>query len=337
METMQVFGDYDHLAGWYCQPSAEAPGETAVVMLTAGMLHHVGPMRLHVQLARELASRGVASLRYNLSGIGESLAVAAPGSSLARAADELGQALDWLQAEYGHKHFVLFGLCSGADDALAAAVSEQRVIGLSLMDGCGFRTPQFYPHWFRLKYWPKLRNLHKWRALSWSCWQKLVPGCAAQGQASSMPLGQDIREFADVQTCQTQVSCLLERQVALQWIYTGGAIDYYAYPGQFFDMFPKLSPCDLLSIQHLPQIDHLASLRADREQVLHLVSNWCVERLGRCAPRVSTPATAPAVTIAPALITAPAAVFAPALSVAPALSIAPGITAAPTAHLYECG
>jgi len=313
METMQVFGDYDHLTGWYCQPSADAPGETAVVMLTAGMLHHVGPMGLHVQLARELASRGIASLRYNLSGIGESLAVAAPGDSLARAADELGQALDWLQAEYGHQHFVLFGLCSGADDALAAAVAEQRVIGLSLMDGCGFRTRRFYPHWFRLKYWPKLRNMDKWRALSQSGWQKLVRGRAAKGQSSSMPLGQDIREFADVQTCQTQVSCLLERRVALQWIYTGGAIDYYSYMGQFFDMFPQLSPSELLCVHHLPQTDHLASLRADREQVLHLVSNWCVKRVGLCAPRASTSTTAPA------------------------LLIAPGITATPTAHLCECG
>jgi hypothetical protein len=203
METMQVFGDYDHLTGWYCPPHTDDPGKAAVVMLTAGMLHHVGPMRLHVQLARELASRGVASLRYNLSGIGESLAVAAPGSSLARAADELGQALDWLQAEHGYQQFVLFGLCSGADDALAAAVAEQRVIGLSLMDGCGFRTPQFYRHWFRLKYWPKLWNSRKWLALSQSCWHKLVPGRAALRQASTLPLGEDVREFADAQTCQT--------------------------------------------------------------------------------------------------------------------------------------
>jgi hypothetical protein len=99
----------------------------------------------------------------------------------------------------------------------------------------------------------------------------------------------------------------------MQWIYTGGAIDYYAYPGQFFDMFPKLSPCDLLRIEHLPQTDHLASLRADREQVLRLVSNWCVERVGLCAPRAST---------------APSA---------PAPLLAPGILTAPTAHLCECG
>ncbi|MCC6508991.1 MAG: alpha/beta hydrolase [Pirellulaceae bacterium] len=275
MELMSVFGRQEHLVGWYCQPENRRCHKTAVVMLTPGMLHHVGPMRMHVELARRLADAGMASFRFDLSGIGESLAVASEGSSLQRASSEIGQAFDWLQANHGYERFILFGLCSGADDALAAAIDDPRIVKLSLMDGCGFRTRRFYGHWFLYKYVPKLLRLSKWRDLVMSRFS------GADGGAASMPLGQDIREFGNAELCQSQVNQLLQRGVAMQWLYTGGAIDYYSYATQFFDMFPSIKPQPALDIHHLPSIDHLASLRSDRLSLLELIVNWC------CAPQPS--------------------------------------------------
>ncbi len=60
---------------------------------------------------------GLASFRFDLSGIGESLPIGASGCSLERATTEIRQALDWLETQHGFKQFALFGLCSGADDA----------------------------------------------------------------------------------------------------------------------------------------------------------------------------------------------------------------------------
>ncbi|MFN7292437.1 MAG: lipase, partial [Pirellula sp.] len=71
MDTMNVFGDQNSLVGWYSDPAAKLKSDVAVVMLTPGMLSHVGPMRLHVQLARGLERMGMASFRFDLSGIGE--------------------------------------------------------------------------------------------------------------------------------------------------------------------------------------------------------------------------------------------------------------------------
>jgi hypothetical protein len=90
-----------------------------------------------------------------------------------------------------------------------------------------------------------------------------------------MPMGQDIREFPSATECQNQVLRLLKRGVRMQWIYTGGAIDYYSYQEQFFHMFPKIEANPQLSIHHLPQVDHLASMKLDRTQVLDLVIDWC--------------------------------------------------------------
>ncbi len=270
MDAMQVFGDYENLVGWYCSSAQECQHNTAVVMLTPGMLHHVGPMRLHVQLARQLARMEIPSFRFDLSGIGESLAVATQGCSLERATQEVRQALDWLEEHHGLREFILFGLCSGADDALVAALSEPRVIGLSLMDGCGFRTKQFHWHRFWYKHWNKARTFHKWIALA-----KSQVGLSKIPSEYSSLFNDDIREFASREVCQTQIEELLARRVQMQWIYTGGAIDYYSYQQQFFDMFPRLIPSQQLEIHHYPFMDHLATLREDRNLLLKSICDWC--------------------------------------------------------------
>ncbi|MCA9104787.1 MAG: alpha/beta hydrolase [Planctomycetales bacterium] len=287
METLHVFGRYENLVGWFHAPTSQPSRSTAVVMLTAGMLHHVGPMRLHVQLARRLGAAGIPSFRYDLSGIGESLAVAAGGPSLDRARNELGAALDLLEAEYGLRKFVLFGLCSGADDAFTAAVDEPRVVGLSLLDGCGFRTTAFQRHRFWLKYWPKIWSARKWSSLARSLVRRINRRGVASVGASTMPMGDDIREFGEQADCERRVQQLLERRVAQQWIYTGGAVDYYSYANQFHDMFPEVAPSSLLSIEHLPRLDHLACLREDRETLLRRITQWC-DDLTR-EPRTTTP------------------------------------------------
>jgi hypothetical protein len=269
MDTMNVFGDQQNLVGWYSAPSTGLKSDVAVVMLTPGMLSHIGPMRLHVQLARGLERIGIASFRFDLSGIGESLPVGASGCSLKRAAKEIRQALDLLENQYGLKKFALFGLCSGADDALAASLQDERVIGLSLMDGCGFRTKRFYLNHFRQKYLPKI--------LSFKKWQELLSNRLGGGSRGyrTMPMGQDVREFADRDTCQEQVHQLLARGTRMQWIYTGGSIDYYSYANQFFEMFPLLRPNPLLCIHHYPIVDHLATMRQDREQIQNAILDWC--------------------------------------------------------------
>lgn len=269
MDTMNVFGDHDHLVGWYSVPDQRTKSDVAVVMLTPGMLSHIGPMRLHVQLARGLERMGLASFRFDLSGIGESLPIGASGCSLERAATEIRQALDWLETQHGFKQFALFGLCSGADDALTASLDDERVVGLSFMDGCGFKTNRYYLNHFSQKYLPKLLSFKKWKELLSNQWLGTQPAFR------SMPMGQDIREFADRETCQKQILALLSRGTRMQWIYTGGSIDYYSYANQFFEMFPSVRPNSQLSIHYYPEIDHLATMQSDREHIQNVILDWC--------------------------------------------------------------
>ena len=193
MHTPHCFGEFEHLFGIHCPPSLSDASDDnssnrkiAVLMLTAGMLTSVGPSRLHVALADELSRKGLPSFRFDLSGIGESLAVGSYGSSLKRASREVRQAMDMLEGEYGYTHFMLFGLCSGADDAIASAAEDSRIVAASLMDACGYRTQGHLLHFLKLKYLPKWLSIAKWLNTIGKRFQSNRP------TTSTMPEGFDI-------------------------------------------------------------------------------------------------------------------------------------------------
>ncbi|MEM7316818.1 MAG: alpha/beta hydrolase, partial [Planctomycetota bacterium] len=259
----------ENLVGVVNMPSERR--DVAVLMLTPGMLHHTGPYRLHVIMARELAKQGIASLRYDLSGIGESLGVGESGSSLERASREAQYAMDRMQADYGIKKFILFGLCSGADDGLYAALKDDRIVGLALLDGCGYRTLRYHVHRCVSHYLPRMFRMDKWKRL-------LKRGKDDQ-TAQSLQMGVDIREYPDQEVAEHQISELADRGVAMRFVYTGGVADYFNYSQQFFDMFPSLRGRKEVSTQFFPDMDHLAMLREDRVKLLNDLTGW----LSTCA------------------------------------------------------
>jgi hypothetical protein len=273
-ESLVTFGNHRHLVGSY-HPVIHESRRLGFLCLTAGMLHHVGPSGLHVKLCRSLASTGITALRFDLSGIGESLPIAESGTSLERATKETQQAMDWMQKECGVERFVLFGLCSGADDALAVADQDSRVVGISMIDGLGYRTRRFHWERFRLKYVPRIVTPGKWIALAK---RNILP----KKEAKTLVNGDDIREFPPRDTAAQLLLRLLNKGVEMQLLYTGGVIDYYSYADQFWDMFPELDRRRFepsISVNHKPMFDHVLSLRSDREAWIQRVVQWSM-RLG---------------------------------------------------------
>jgi pimeloyl-ACP methyl ester carboxylesterase len=138
-EEVVVFGD--GLSGVFTRPDG-APARTGIVLLSAGILHRVGPNRLHVTLARALAGAGIAALRFDLSGLGESEARSDDLSYEARTNREGSAALDVL-ASAGVERFLLFGLCSGADNAFRIALADPRVGGAVVVQSYSFTRPGY--------------------------------------------------------------------------------------------------------------------------------------------------------------------------------------------------
>lgn len=138
-ETGVLFGEDRRLFGILAEPAqpAASPDRPCVLLLNVGANHHVGPNRMYVVLARELAARGYSSFRFDVAGLGDSLI--APGARENRlySKDSVGDvkaAMSFVAQARGTKRFVLVGLCSGAYLAFHTAVEDQRVCGQVLLN-----------------------------------------------------------------------------------------------------------------------------------------------------------------------------------------------------------
>lgn len=113
---------------------SEKDNLTGVVLLTAGLDHHVGPNRIYVKLARRLAAMGCVALRFGFSGTGDSGPRRDKLPVSESVLDETQQAMDYLERLMGIKRFILIGFCSGVVTAFRVAVSDSRVRGAVLLN-----------------------------------------------------------------------------------------------------------------------------------------------------------------------------------------------------------
>jgi alpha/beta superfamily hydrolase len=133
--------------GILCEPAMRrtAPEDTPVLLIAnTAATHHVGDGRFGVELARELAQRGFASLRIDAEGLGDSCGAARTGGPGQTVLDAMGKdlshAADWL-AGRGYRDVVVFGICAGAYVALQATRLNRAVRGLIMINPVAFVLP----------------------------------------------------------------------------------------------------------------------------------------------------------------------------------------------------
>jgi pimeloyl-ACP methyl ester carboxylesterase len=138
-ETPIVFGPRQNLFGVMAEPcehEIEARSRVAVLLLNVGTNYHIGPNRMYVKMARELAARGYRSLRFDLASVGDGRAANAYSAQRMYDKGSVGDvkwAMDAME-QRGCDRFVLVGLCSGAYMAFQTALADARVTGQILMN-----------------------------------------------------------------------------------------------------------------------------------------------------------------------------------------------------------
>ncbi len=103
---------------------------TAVLLLSVGANPHIGPNRMYVALARQLASQGFSVLRLDVPGVGDSAEGAATGRQAIYSASTIADVvmvMSELEKRIGADSFALVGLCSGAYMAFRIAGDDSRV------------------------------------------------------------------------------------------------------------------------------------------------------------------------------------------------------------------
>ncbi len=130
IETPLRFGPDRRLFGMHCRPREGTPG-TVVLIGNAGHDPHYASARHAVALSRKLAAKGIASLRLDYAGLGDSIGPAGKERMLSHVfavdrSPDISAAIDALQG-VGYSRFAVEGLCSGAFHAFHTALTEPRI------------------------------------------------------------------------------------------------------------------------------------------------------------------------------------------------------------------
>jgi hypothetical protein len=260
-ERAYSFGVDNGLIGIASEPEQFNNRRPAVIILNAGLLHHVGQGRVGVTLARRLAEQGWYVLRFDLSSVGDSPARPDDRPIQERSVGEIREAMDFLQTSKGIDYFVLYGLCTGADNAYRSAVVDERICGGVLLEGYSYPTM----HYYLKRYLPKLINPAFWIG-------KLKR--MSQDKQSAEPGDVSYHWTLPPKTqVEQELKMLVGRGTRLLMIYTGSNGDYN-YCEQFRDAFPKVDFRDCLQLEYFERGDHNVSMQSDKEQLFQLVGDW---------------------------------------------------------------
>jgi pimeloyl-ACP methyl ester carboxylesterase len=280
IERSLAFGDGQGLVGTLCLPKASDGPDVAagagIVLFNAGIVHRVGPHRINVTLARKLADMGIPSIRFDLSGLGDSDRAGGEISFEAQAIDDLRTAMNTLSAATGVQRFGLFGFCSGAFHSVNTARADPRVTGLLLFDA--YRYGTLKSSLIRLSL--RFRQHGVWRTLKRLA-RKALAGIIAGGRS---PQHDTLRSkvagvgFIGDATPKAEFSrdlrALLDREVHVAMMFAGDGLEVYNYQQQFADALRDRTLADRIPITFLPDIDHVATGIAARAALIAAIMPW---------------------------------------------------------------
>ncbi len=250
-ESATRFGPDERLAGIVTEPHG-GRARQGCVLVSAGLLPKAGPHRLYAELARHLAGDGVVTLRFDLGGIGESVA---DGSGLPlreRTELEVRAAVDHLQARFSLAGVTLAGLCSGAEDSLRSADVDARVSGVVMIDPFAYRAPG----WF-------------WRHALYRAGRRALRALDAAAEKRPRVVRYKYMEKPEAAGI---LGRLTERGTRVHFIYTAGVREAFNHPSELAAAFPELDFRDKVTVDFLAHLDHTQLLAADRRALIDVIA-----------------------------------------------------------------
>ncbi len=281
-ETVLEFGPDRRLVGVLTRPApGTPPAEMALVLTNAGIIHRVGPDRLHVRLARHMARAGFPVFRYDLPGVGDSESIGGRDLEEERLTGARA-ALDALQRAGVARRFVVMGICSGADQSFRVAASDPRVAGAVLVDPTAvFSSPRHRLH-------TAIRRSR--RLLRPRVWWKLLTGGylrrgGSRGGGAPVPIpgaarSLDPRAHPDEWgAVRGALESMAARQVRLLVVVTSHDMEVFTYPGQLLDAFPDVEGLEaVLEVDRVTWLVHTFPSEPERryleDAVLRRLRDW---------------------------------------------------------------
>jgi hypothetical protein len=269
-----TFGADAGLSGIVAEPERglEQPNTPVVLMWNVGLNHHVGPRRFNVELARALARAGVPSLRFDVSGLGDSDTRRDTRSDHDRAIADVREAMAFMEKRRSTRKFVLVGFCSSVDAAHVVSAEDDRVVGTAYLEGYAFRTRGFWMRYpLRVINPPRLKRFLKGRFPD-------VFGHELTGTGYRAARGVYAREYPSTERLERDYASMIRQGKRLLFVYVGGDTDYN-HPTQLFEMYIDPSLRDRIELDYYGGMDHTFFLVRDRRRVVARVTGWICQPL----------------------------------------------------------
>jgi dienelactone hydrolase len=275
-EQTHIFGSDQHLVGTVTLPSHAKPEFSSVMVLltNAGVIPRSGPHRMNVKLARRFAELGIATLRFDLSGLGDSRRSSSSRSTGEQFIVDTRSAMDLAQAEFGRRRFLMVGFCSGGDVAHVTALEDERLRAIVMWDSYVYPTRQAKLRglWHRLRAQTPSSIVHKLA-------QRLrpKPNSATGADALETPAGPTIFGRASMPARDEfgqRIRTLVDRGVAFLFLYSGGEPLWFNHVRQFRDMFDSYGFVDRVGYGYLPRSDHTFIQPHAQDTLVARVEEW---------------------------------------------------------------
>jgi pimeloyl-ACP methyl ester carboxylesterase len=260
-EITHTFGLDCGLIGTLTLPRGR-PSRMGLVLFNSGVVHRVGPHRINVKLARQLAERGVASIRFDLHGMGDSARANGALAYDAQVVCDLQDAMSLLEQHAGTQRFVLLGFCSGAQQSYLAAEKDHRVDTIVLYDAFAFHTMRS-----RLRFlWLRMRSQGSGVTALASYARKGVtalaglPGSIAarlRSRSPADPGGGD--QPIDKAAFARGLRLLTQKGVTVVVVHAGDDFSQVNYVRQIRDAFGRAWPGNGATTVFLEFVDHIAT------------------------------------------------------------------------------
>ncbi len=264
----------DRLVGIATIPDMTA--EVGVLILVGGPQYRVGSHRQFTLLARSLGEAGIASFRFDFSGMGDS---EGQQCKFDETAEDVFAASDaFMEAVPGVSRLVLWGLCDAASSAMMFAHRHPKVTGMILLNpwvhGGKYAPDVKLTHFYR----PFLSRGYKWRQLL-SRRIKIIPTLREIGR-DAQALVENRSFYSSLSSHQSFVQGMLE---GLQRFQHGVMIvlsedDLTA--SEFSSLithdpqWKEATSSPAVSINTVLEADHTFSKTAWKEEVSQLTIKW---------------------------------------------------------------
>jgi pimeloyl-ACP methyl ester carboxylesterase len=265
------FGEGGRLFGILTTPvrGHDASSAPVFVLLNAGLLHRVGPFRMHVRLARALAYSGFATVRLDLSGRGDS--PRRPGMNTLESVPLDHADVDaLLRSRFGPVPRVFAGLCAGADNAVRFSLRDPHTVGLVLLDPVTDAVPGYRRALLVQQLTTPGRYAAALKRTSRSL--GLAPADTARRVTTTNPLA--LRDLPTREDMRTALEAIHTRRGHVLAVFTSYALDYYSAEGQLASALGLDPGQQYCTERFWPEAEHTYTLESHRQRVISEIVGW---------------------------------------------------------------